>query len=72
MEFLQKGYYVCLLVQFYPWFKLYFPLFEARYYTLPCTQKQTEIKFKPSIKLSTITYITEIFATSWMFPVHFY
>ena len=36
------------------------------------TQKQTEIKFKPSIKLRTITYITEIFVTSWMFPVHFY
>ena len=32
------------------------------------TQKQTEIK----LNQNTITYITEIFATSWMFPVHFY
>ena len=33
-----------VLVQFYPWFKFYFPLFQTHYHTLP-TAKQRKIKF---------------------------
>ena len=43
--------HACLVVQFYPWFKfisLCFKLIIIHYHT----QKQTEIKFKPSIKLN--------------------
>ena len=27
--------YVCVVVQFYAWFKFYFPLFQTHYHTLP-------------------------------------
>ena len=33
-----------VVVQFYPWFKFYFPLFQTHYHTLP-TAKQRKIKF---------------------------
>ena len=39
------------VVQFYPWLKFYFPLFQGHYQTLPY-QKQG-IKFQPRIKLKT-------------------
>ena len=34
---------IYVVVQFYPWFKFYFLLFEAHYHTLPCP-KTTENK----------------------------
>ena len=39
------------MVQFYPWFKFYFPSFQTHYHTLPYP-KTKEIKFKPRIKLN--------------------
>ena len=45
-----------VVVQFYPWFKFYFPLFQTHYHTLPY-QKEREIKFKPRIKLNHNIYI---------------
>ena len=42
---------VHVVVQFYPWVKVYFPLFQTHYQTLPYP-KTNEIKFKPRIKLN--------------------
>ena len=39
---------VYVVVQFYPWFKFYFLLFETHYQKLPY-QKQRKIKFTPRI-----------------------
>ena len=36
------------MVQFYPWFKVYFPLFKGMVVSL----KQREMEFKPRIKLN--------------------
>ena len=44
---------VYVVVQFYPWFKPYFPLFQAPFHT----QKQRKIKFKSRIKLNHNIYI---------------
>ena len=44
---LQLG--VSVVVQFYPWFKFSFLLFQSHYYH---TQKQKKRKFKPMIKLN--------------------
>ena len=49
LNFLAAGIYV--VVQFYPWFKFYFPLFQTHYHTLQCP-KQKKIKFEPRIKLN--------------------
>lgn len=40
---------VCVVVQFYPWFLLYFPLIQTHYHTLQYP-KTKEIKFEPRIK----------------------
>ena len=37
---------IYVVVQFFPWFKFYFPLFKTRYHTLPYPKKG-KIKFKP-------------------------
>ena len=37
---------IYIVVQFFPWFKFYFPLFKTHYHTLPYP-KQRKIKFKP-------------------------
>ena len=42
---------VCVVVQFYPWFLLYFPLFQTYYHTLQYP-KTKEIKFEPRIKFN--------------------
>ena len=42
---------VDVVVQFYPWFKFYFPLFQTHYNTLPIA-KQGQIIFKLRIKLN--------------------
>ena len=44
-------FYVYLLVQFYPWFKFYFPLF-FRMVMLKMNLKQRKIEFEPRIKLN--------------------
>ena len=44
---------VYVVVQFYPWFKPYFPLFQTPYHT----QKQRKMKFKSRIKLNHNIYI---------------
>ena len=43
--------YVYVMVQFYPWFKSYFPLFQTHiiHYN---TQKHKKRKFEPRIKLN--------------------
>ena len=45
--------FVYVVVQFYPWFKPYFPLFQAPFHT----QKQRKKKFKSRIKLNHNIYI---------------
>ena len=35
MEISLENLYVDVVVQFYPWFKFYFPLFLTHYHTLP-------------------------------------
>ena len=50
---LQLG--VSVVVQFYPWFKFYFLLFQTHYHVIIIhyhTQKQKKRKFKPMIKLN--------------------
>ena len=50
---LQLG--VSVVVQFYPWFKFSFLLFQAHYHVIIIhyhTQKQKKRKFKPMIKLN--------------------
>ena len=42
---------VCVVVQFYPWFLLYFPLIQTHYHTLQYP-KTKEIKFEPRIKFN--------------------
>ena len=44
------------LVQFYLWFKFYFPLFRTHHQHYH-TQKQRKIKFKPEIKLNHNIYM---------------
>ena len=46
-----------VVVQFYPWFKLYFPLFTIFIIIPYHTQKQRKIKFEPRIKLNHNRYI---------------
>ena len=44
-----------VVVQFYPWFKFYFLLFQTHYHVIIIhyhTQKQTTIEFEPRIKLN--------------------
>ena len=44
-----------VVVQFYPWFNFYFPLFQTHYHTLPKTkEKQT---FKARVKLNHNIYL---------------
>ena len=43
-------------VQFYPWFKFYFPLFFKLIIIYYKTQKQKKIKFEPRIKLNHNNY----------------
>ena len=40
-----------VVVQFYPWFKFYFPLIQTHYHILP-NQKQSKIIFKPRTRLN--------------------
>ena len=46
-----------VVVQFYPWFKIYFPLFTIFIIIRYHTQKQRKIKFEPRIKLNHNRYI---------------
>ena len=49
------GVYVCVVVQFYPWFKFSFLLFQTHYHVIIIhyhTQKQKKRKFEPRIKLN--------------------
>ena len=46
-----------VVVQFYPWFKFYFPLFTIFIIIRYHTQKQMKIKFEPRIKLNHNRYI---------------
>ena len=48
---LPVAYNIYVVVQFYPWFKFYSPLFQTHHHTLPYP-KTKEIKFKPRIKLN--------------------
>ena len=54
--FFPSGWIECVVVQFYPWFKLYFLLFQTRYHTLPYTiTKENKIQTKD--KLSHKKYV---------------
>ena len=48
---LPVAYNIYVVVQFYPWFKFYSPLFQTHHHTLPYP-KQKKIKLKPRIKLN--------------------
>ena len=41
-----------VVVQFYPWFKFSFLLFQTNYRTIYHTQTQKKIKLKPRLKLN--------------------
>ena len=41
-----------VVVQFYPWFKFYFPLFFYSLSYITISKKQRKIKFEPRIKLN--------------------
>ena len=42
---------IAVVIQFYPWFKFYFPLFQTHYHNYN-TQKQEKIKSVPRMKLN--------------------
>ena len=44
--------YVCVVVQFYPWFKFYSQLFQTHYHTFIISKNNKKIKFKPRINLN--------------------
>ena len=44
------------MLQLYPWFKFYFPLFQTHYSTLPYPKTKGN-KFKPRIKLNHKIYL---------------
>ena len=50
-----------IVVQFYPWFKFLFPLFQIHYHTLqyPKTKKKQKKNFEPRIKLNHNRYFSE-------------
>ena len=60
---------VYVVVQFYPWFKFYFPLFQISiiHYN---TQKQKEIKFEPRLKLNQNTYIHKVIIEALLVKHH--
>ena len=45
------------MVQFYPWFKFYFPLFWGMVISMIVSLTQMKIKFEPRIKLNHNRYI---------------
>ena len=49
-------FYVYVVVQFYPWFKFCFPLFQTHYLTLPYPNTKG-IKFKPRMQLNHNIYV---------------
>ena len=55
----QSGVYV--VVEFYPWFKFCFPLFQTHYLTLSYS-KTKKINFKPRKKLNHNKYIHHVVA----------
>ena len=60
------------MVQFYPWFKIYFLLFETNYHVIiiRChTQEQKKIIFEGRIKLNHNIYIEDI--TRWREDMNF-
>ena len=63
---------VYVVVQFYPWFKIYFLLFETNYHVIiiRChTQEQKKIIFEGRIKLNHNIYIEDI--TRWREDMNF-
>ena len=54
---------VSVAVQFYPWFKFYFPLFWV-WQCMVMSLKQKELKFKPRIKLNHNIYMHTLFTMS--------
>ena len=48
--FYASGWIECVVVQFYPWIKFYFLLFQTRYHTLPYTiTKENKIQTKDKL-----------------------
>ena len=46
---------ISIVVQFYPWFKFYFPLFQPLYHTLPYSRiKENKIQNKDKIEAQNI------------------
>ena len=46
---------ISIVVQFYPWFKFYFPLFQPLYHTLPYPRiKENKIQNKDKIEAQNI------------------
>ena len=56
--FFPSGWIECVVVQFYPWIKFYFLLFQIRYHTLPYTiTKEKKIQTKDKLNHNKYTYM---------------
>ena len=56
----RSGLWAPVVVQFYPWFKFYFSLFQTHYHILPYPKTTKTKKFKPGTKLNHNIYMPEI------------
>ena len=64
---------VYVVVQFYPWFKFYFPLFLGMVICMIMSLKQRKINFEPRIKLNHNIYIVQeinCFKIIYLFRFH--
>ena len=62
---------IYVVVQFYPWFKFSFLLFQTHYHVIIIhyhTQKQKKRKFEPRVKLNHNIYTKELL-TDWNFHI---
>ena len=67
--FFPSGWTECDVVQFYPWIKFYFLLFQTHYHTLPYTiTKENEIQTKDKLNHNKYTYTCIINHYTYTFP----
>ena len=67
--FFPSGWIECVVVQFYPWIKFYFLLFQTRYHTLPYTiTKENKIQTKDKLNHNKYTYTCFINHYTYTFP----
>ena len=67
--FFPSGWIECVVVQFYPWIKFYFLLFQTHYHTLPYTiTKENIIQTKDKLNHNKYTYTCIINHYTCTFP----